>query len=182
MLMLGAGVVFGYLIYRSMPQTAAAMPAAGGELRVMVGAMTGGGLLGFAVAPVLSRVGSWFGRCVDSRIRKVSTHGVISGAVGMIVGLIIANLLVIPVASIPELGSYLGIALNVFFAVTGLIVGYHKREEVIPIHTHHPLAGSSTPSFRWANTMASSMIWRSLSVLPERYMYPSKASNPVAYR
>ena len=75
--MLGAGVVFGYLIYRSMPQTAAAMPAAGGELRVMVGAMTGGGLLGFAVAPVLSRVGSWFGRCVDSRIRKVSTHGVI---------------------------------------------------------------------------------------------------------
>jgi len=141
MLMLGAGVVFGYLIYRAIPQTAAAMPAAGGELRVMVGAMTGGGLLGFAVAPVLSRVGSWFGRCVDSRIRKVSTHGVISGAVGMIVGLIIANLLVIPVASIPELGSYLGIALNVFFAVTGLIVGYHKREEVIPILAPLPRSG-----------------------------------------
>ncbi|MDD2201473.1 MAG: TRAM domain-containing protein [Firmicutes bacterium] len=133
MLMLGAGVVFGYLIYRSMPQTVTALPAAGGELRVMVGAMTGGGLVGFAVAPMLSRFGSWIGRHIDSRIRKVSTHGVISGAVGMIVGLIIANLLVIPVASIPELGSYVGIALNVFFAVSGLIVGYHKREEVIPI-------------------------------------------------
>ncbi len=142
-LMLGAGVIFGYLIYRAMPQTGAALSVEGGELRVMVGAMTGGGLVGFAVAPVISRFGLWFGRYVDARIRKVSTHGVTSGAVGMIVGLIIANLLAIPIASIPEFGSYIGIALNVFFGVSGLIVGYHKREEIIPMLAPLPRSGEN---------------------------------------
>ena len=140
-LMVGAGVAIGFFVHRALPTAVMAPQGQGAGLRIMLGAMTGGGLIGFAITPILHQVASRFGKYVDSGVRNISASGIISGAVGMIVGLIIANLLAIPIALIPSLGSYVGISLNVFFGVAGMVIGSHKREEIMSILAPLPRSG-----------------------------------------
>ncbi len=145
-LMVGAGVAIGFLVHRAFPAAVMAPEGHNAGLRIMLGAMTGGGLIGFAITPLLHQAASRFGKFVDSGVRNISASGIIAGAVGMIVGLIIANLLAIPVALIPSIGSYIGIALNVFFGVAGMIIGSHKREEIMSILAPLPRSGDATRS------------------------------------
>ena len=140
-LMVGAGIAIGFLVHRAFPAAVMAPESQGAGLRVMLGAMTGGGLIGFAITPILHQMASRFSKYVDSGVRNISASGIIAGAVGMIVGLIIANLLAIPIALIPSLGSYVGIALNVFFGLAGMVIGSHKREEIMSILAPLPRSG-----------------------------------------
>lgn len=131
--MIGAGITIGYFITRTIPMAAMTSSDHGVVLRTTIGAMTGGGLIGFVITPLVANLFARFGTAVDSGVKRVSAAGAISAAIGMIVGLIIANLLAIPVALIPYIGTYIGIGLNVSFGLMGLVVGSHKRDEIMAL-------------------------------------------------
>ena len=65
---------------------------------------------------------------------KIPTQNILSGVIGLIVGLIIANLLAYSLSFIPFIGRYLPIVLNVSLGLLGMIVGLHKREESVSFY------------------------------------------------
>lgn len=125
------GMIAGYFISRSLPVEAMTPSSQGVAFRATMSTITGGGLAGFLVAPLIGNAYSAFARSVDTGVRRLSAIGVVSAALGVIIGLIIANLLAVPIALIPTAGSYIAIGVNVVLAGAGLIVGYHKREEIM---------------------------------------------------
>lgn len=62
---------------------------------------------------------------------KIPTQNILSGVIGLIVGLIIANLLAYSLSFIPFVGNYLPIILNITLGLLGIIVGLNKREESV---------------------------------------------------
>ncbi|MGI6145890.1 MAG: PIN/TRAM domain-containing protein [Bacillota bacterium] len=139
--MVGAGMIVGYLISRSLPLTVMAPTSQGVALRAMVGTVTSGGLIGFLIAPLVGRAFSAFSLWVDTGVRHLSATGAVSAAFSIIVGLIIANLLAVPIALIPNVGSYIAIGVNVALALVGLVVGYHKRDEILVLLAMAPRHG-----------------------------------------
>ncbi|MEA4883559.1 MAG: PIN/TRAM domain-containing protein [Clostridia bacterium] len=132
-LMLGAGMAVGYFVYVALPAPAIATGAPKAGVGVLLGAMTGGGLAGLAATPLLLRLSDRIRSSMESGVRGASGHGIVAGAIGIIVGLIIANLFAVPVAFIPGYGTYIAIALNAAFGLAGLFFGIHKREEIVSI-------------------------------------------------
>lgn len=125
------GMIAGYFISRKLSVAAMTTSSQGVEFRAVMSSVGAGGLAGFLVAPLVGQACSALARSVDTGVRKLSALGVVSSALGVIIGLIIANLLAVPIALIPTAGSYIAIGVNIVLAVAGLILGYHKREEIM---------------------------------------------------
>lgn len=88
-------------------------------------------VIGFLVAPVsirsfLSLIG-W----IDSRLTRVPTHDLMSGAVGGIIGLIISSLFSNAFVSIQFFGPILAVILSVFLGYLGLTIGMKRKEDVL---------------------------------------------------
>lgn len=62
---------------------------------------------------------------------KIPTQKVFSGVIGLIVGLIIANLLAYSLSFIPFVGHYLPIIFNIVLGLLGIVVGLSKSEESV---------------------------------------------------
>ena len=89
-----------------------------------------GGNCGYFLAPLLiSRL--WeFTYWLERKINLMSIADMIVGSVGMIVGLIMANLFGLAVYHLPFIGDYIPIILSVIFAYVGLNVSIRKREDI----------------------------------------------------
>lgn len=89
-----------------------------------------GGICGYFLAPLLiSRL--WeFTYWLERKINQMSIADMIVGSVGMIVGLIMANLFGLAVYHLPFIGDYIPIILSVIFAYVGLNVSIRKREDI----------------------------------------------------
>lgn len=100
-----------------------------------------GGLLGFFVAPIVARqiwqLTSW----TEGRLQKMPMQDLLSGAVGLIVGLIIANLLGSAFSRIPGLSIITPTLGSLLFGYLGLSVGLKKREELAGLLTSFPRIG-----------------------------------------
>jgi uncharacterized protein YacL len=131
--MLGAGVAVGYVSFILIPDSLMAPAGSSAGTKTLIGMMAGGGLLGFFIAPVFTRKVLQIARQADSHLRRVPMNEIVAGALGVIVGLIIANLLAIPVASLPIVGSYLGIVLNLMMGYLGLFIAVRKREDIMSL-------------------------------------------------
>ncbi|MGI6065963.1 MAG: PIN/TRAM domain-containing protein [Bacillota bacterium] len=88
------------------------------------------GLLGLSLAPKIiikiERFTNWF----LAQLFKIPIQDIIGGAVGLIIGLLIANLLGSPVSKIKFIGPYLSLVASIFFGYVGLSVGIKKRDEL----------------------------------------------------
>lgn len=88
------------------------------------------GLLGLTLAPKImvqvERFTNWF----LSQLFKIPVQDIIGGAVGLIIGLLIANLLGSPVSKIKFIGPYLSLTGSLFLGYVGLSVGIKKRDEL----------------------------------------------------
>lgn len=62
---------------------------------------------------------------------RIPTQNILSGVIGLIVGLIIANLLAYSLSFIPFVGNYMPILLNIILGLLGIIMGLNKREESV---------------------------------------------------
>jgi len=94
------------------------------------GIVLGGGLA-FLLTPFLIdwllQLVSW----AEVRLQKVPPQEMVSGAIGLIVGLIIANLLVLPFSKLPVVGPFLPFLSSILFGYLGMSVAIKKREEIV---------------------------------------------------
>lgn len=96
---------------------------------ILAGA-TVGGLAGWFVSPYLvSKLGN-FSSFVEKQLSKMPINDVIAGAVGLAIGLIIANLLGNAFARIPLVGNYLPIVFSLVLGYVGIRLTIKKRKEL----------------------------------------------------
>lgn len=68
---------------------------------------------------------------IEARLNRAPTQDVVSGALGLVLGLIIANLLGSALSRIPFLGSYLPTVSMLMFGYLGVVVATKKKEDLL---------------------------------------------------
>ena len=96
---------------------------------ILTGALLGA-LGGWFVSPFLIRRLSRFTVFVEKQLGKMPIHDVIAGAVGLAIGLIIANLLSYSFAKIPVVGDYIPVIFSLVLGYLGIHITIKKRKEL----------------------------------------------------
>jgi len=96
---------------------------------ILVGA-TGGGLTGWFISPFLINKLKIFTSFVEKQLSKMPINDVIAGAVGLAIGLILANLLGSAFARIPIVGNYIPIIFSIVLGYLGVKITIKKRKEI----------------------------------------------------
>lgn len=89
------------------------------------------GLVMFWLAPRLVRLTLRMVEFFESTLQRTPIQDLVGGALGLIVGLIIANLFGAPLARIPWIGPYIPVVASILLGYLGLSVGLKKKEEVL---------------------------------------------------
>lgn len=89
-----------------------------------------GGVIGFAVVPWLMKVMWRTVRWMETRLRRASLQDIFYGAVGLIIGLIIANLIGAAFAKVPGIGIVVPIIGSILLGYLGISVAIAKRDDV----------------------------------------------------
>lgn len=97
---------------------------------ILAGALIGG-LGGWFVSPYLIRKLGKFTAFVEKQLSKMPINDVIAGAVGLAIGLIIANLLGNAFARIPIVGYYIPIIFSIVLGYLGVRITIKKRKELV---------------------------------------------------
>ncbi len=88
-------------------------------------------LLGFMAAPGIMTGVQRFTNWSLNQLFKIPIQDIVGGAIGLIIGLFIANQIGAPLARIKYVGPYLSLAVSLFFGYLGLSFGIKKREEML---------------------------------------------------
>ena len=96
---------------------------------ILAGAIIGG-ICGRLVSPFLiGKLGN-FTAFVEKQLSKMPINDVIAGAVGLAIGLIIANLLGSAFARIPLVGDYIPVVFSIVLGYLGIRITIKKRKEI----------------------------------------------------
>lgn len=95
---------------------------------IILGAVLGG-IAGWLVSPFCIGKLRTFTSFVEKQLSKMPIIDVIAGAVGLALGLIIANLLGNAFSRIPVVGAYIPIAFSIVFGYLGIHLTIKKRKE-----------------------------------------------------
>ncbi|MGE4284566.1 MAG: PIN/TRAM domain-containing protein [Clostridia bacterium] len=93
----------------------------------------GGGLMGASLFYICG--GKLFSLLLDIIVhievvlQKRTFQEILSGSLGLIAGLIIANLISLPILSIPIIGTVLAVAINIMLGYLGLSIAMQKKDE-----------------------------------------------------
>lgn len=99
-----------------------------GLLCIVLGAIVGA-ILGFVLSPYFTRLLKRFSLWVETQLNKMPIHDVIAGAIGLFIGLIIANLLGYAFSKIPVVGEYIPVIFSIVFGYLGIHIMIKKRKE-----------------------------------------------------
>lgn len=88
------------------------------------------GLIFYLFSPGLIQKLGKFAALLEVQIQRVPTHDIVISTLGLMAGLIIANLVGFALVGIPFIGSYLPIASNIVFGYLGLTLAHKKRDEL----------------------------------------------------
>ena len=100
-----------------------------GSMCILIGAIIGG-IAGWFVSPYLINKLGTFTAFVEKQLSKMPIHDVIAGAVGLAIGLIIADLLGNAFARIPVVGNYIPIVFSIVLGTLGIRITIKKRKEI----------------------------------------------------
>ncbi len=96
---------------------------------ILAGALIGG-LTGFFISPYLiGKLGN-FTAFVEKQLSKMPINDVIAGAIGLAIGLILANLLGNAFSRIPVVGNYIPIIFSLVLGYLGVRITIKKRKEI----------------------------------------------------
>lgn len=82
----------------------------------------------FMAAKIIDIVGSFIDK-VETRIQSITLSEMFISAVGLIFGLIVANLICIPITRIDIIGVPFAIIINIIFGIFGVILSLRKKNE-----------------------------------------------------
>lgn len=108
-----------------------------GLVCLLLGAVLGG-FVGFVLSSYLIRQLKRFSVWVEIQLSKMPIHDVIAGAVGLFIGLIIANLLGYAFSRIPIVGEYIPVVFSIVFGYLGIHVTIKKRKELVGLFDFIP--------------------------------------------
>ena len=97
---------------------------------ILAGA-TLGGLAGFFISPYLIGKLGKFTTFVEKQLSKMPINDVIAGAIGLAIGLILANLLGNAFSRIPIVGNYIPIIFSLVLGYLGVRITIKKRKEIV---------------------------------------------------
>ena len=106
-------------------------------LCLLTGAILGG-FLGVLASPYFIRQLKRFSTWVEQQLNKMPIHDVIAGAVGLSLGLIIANLLGYSFAKIPLIGDYIPVIFSIVLGYLGIHITIKKRQELTGLFDFFP--------------------------------------------
>ena len=89
-----------------------------------------GALLGYAMSPWLAGILWHYSAWMETKLIKMPLNDVLAGALGLGIGLIIANLLGSAFVPVPIVGRYIPVFLSVVLGFIGINVAIRKREEL----------------------------------------------------
>ena len=94
-------------------------------------AIVGGGTVGFLFSLLFNtKIQCLFSEII-CHLQKIPTQNFAAATIGLIIGLIIANLLAYSLSFIPIIGSYLPIVLSVIMGALGINIGINKKDEIV---------------------------------------------------
>lgn len=100
----------------------------------------------------------------ENTLQKVPSQDLLGGALGMIIGLIIAALLVIPLTYVPLVGGYVAILVTLGLGYLGLVLGMRRKDDLLALFHLIPRLGRdrdrwSAPEARgWYKILDTSVI------------------------
>jgi uncharacterized protein YacL len=133
-----AGLVIGYQLVYVLGDVLAVNEIFGilidGTLRIVyyvIGALLFG-LIFFLISPWLIKLGWKATGIIENTLQNIPTNDILLGSVGLILGLIIANLFIRPLAiiPIPWLGSIVMVLANIILGYLGIKIATRKRDDL----------------------------------------------------
>jgi len=128
--LIGIGVVLqNRVVLASWPAVHALGSSREGILAVL--GLVVGGILGYLLGPVLV---TWATRAVvwgESRLQRIPTQDLLSGSIGLIVGLVIAFLLGVDLSGLGSFGTILRVAITIGFGYVGLRVSIRRKDDIM---------------------------------------------------
>ena len=100
------------------------------NLLCIVGGAVFGGIGGWFVSPFFVRKLGNFSAFVEKNLSKMPINDVIAGAIGLAIGLIIADLLGNAFSRIPYVGNYIPIVFSIVLGYLGIHLTIKKRKEI----------------------------------------------------
>ncbi|MGI6552690.1 MAG: PIN/TRAM domain-containing protein [Bacillota bacterium] len=98
-------------------------------------------LIGYSIAPKLISLVVQLARWFEARLHKTPVQDIIGGAIGLIIGLIIANLFGVSFYRFPLIGPYLSIVASLILGYLGWSVGTKKKDEIVIFFSNLRLGG-----------------------------------------
>jgi len=86
--------------------------------------------IGFIIAPLFWFALRKFGQFTEVKLQNASVQDLIISLVGLILGLLLANLIALPMARIPGVGVYISVLLNVALGYVGLRFFAKRRGDI----------------------------------------------------
>ncbi len=86
--------------------------------------------LGYLFTAVVWRILKYIGFLFENMLQNVGASDVAVAVLGLIVGLVLANLIALPFVGIPGIGFYVAIALNVICAYVGIRAFLKRRDDI----------------------------------------------------
>ena len=106
-------------------------------LCILLGAVLGG-IIGFFSSAYFIRKLKRFSVWVEGQLNKMPIHDVIAGAIGLAIGLIIANLLGNAFSKIPVIGDYIPVIFSIVLGYLGIHIMIKKRKEIVELFDFLP--------------------------------------------
>ncbi len=89
------------------------------------------GWVGWVITPFLIRFLLKYSEIVASVLAKAPSADIIVSLIGVLVGLVLANLIGAPFSRLPIVGPYIPIVLSIILALTGAKVASHKSKDIL---------------------------------------------------
>ena len=106
---------------------------------ILLGAVVGG-LIGWFLSPFFISKLKRFAVWVEQQLAKMPIHDVIAGAIGLIIGLILANLFSSAFVRIPIVGDYIPVIISIVLGYLGMYITIRKRKELTALFDFVPKA------------------------------------------
>lgn len=96
-----------------------------------------GAIIGSFISPYLIKSLFMFTSTVEKSLSAMSTQDLIAGTLGLLLGLIIANLVGLAFGSVPYIGPYVSVALSIILGYLGMHLVVSKKSELAGwLHLH----------------------------------------------
>ena len=98
-------------------------------------------MIGYLVSKYILRVGLTIAKQIERILSRVPSQQLVAGTIGLLFGLIIANLIGVAFERVPIIGSYLPIALSAVLGYIGIRLGMDKGPDLYKAMVSYTLRG-----------------------------------------